>query len=1664
MRKKRYNIKQKKKLSIFTAFIAVILQIFSIIPAVQVRSADVTSTFPFITEVTLTDSKGNPINESSNPISKNAEVKLTYKFSILNQGTVKNGDTYTMQIPKEIQIINTLNFPITLDNGDTIAKVTIGTDGKVNITFNEFAESNSNVSGYFYIDTQFDPNQIGGTDPVPIKFEVGGNSSPIVINVNFKQPEIPKASVMKEGSYDASKNEITWKVIVNPENVKVNNAQIVDNISLGQEFIPDSVKINGANADTANYSYDGISNKLTYNFSDVIEKQQIITFKTKVVNPKAFENEGATVYEYNKAIFNHDGTTVDSNEASVEIITDFIRKDGKYDEKTKRINWTIYVNNNAQSIPNAVVTDDIPEGLTFTLDSVKIDGNSTKDNYTINGEKFIYTFPMAINEPHKIEFSTDVTDEGAFNSNTSKNYNNKVTLIGDGVPSNASDNKGVGVPTSIIYKYGKEYNAATGEITWQVVVNHNKIAIKNAVVTDEIRLGQEYVEGSATIDKSYPGGSFNYDKVVSDKEKTGTLTYTFSGDISETYVITFKTKVTDPNVFAGNRNENYYNVVKLTGDNIVQSQGQGEQKVQSQVIDKSSKDYNYVTREITWKVVVNKNKMLLTNAYFTDAINEGQEFVPNSVMLNGNAAEATNYKYDETTKILTYSFPSEIKDEQIITFKTKITDTSIFNTNGEKVFNNTAKLITDLVPGGVESKGTGKIKSTLIDKKADYTKGNSYIDWNVTINANEILIKDAVLTDTLQEGLELDTTSIKLYKQTLNPDGTLLKGEEITLDQDNVKYNTATREFTFTLPSTIEEAYILAFRTDVVDKKKSPFTNSISFKGTGLIQSSSSSKVDVIFQGAGGGGVGETGSIKVVKVNSNNEDIKLEGAVFELLDKYQNVIRTSELTGVNGEVVFDKLKFDIDYYVREKEAPTGYVLSNELYKFQLKNSQDEKNIVYNYKNRSITGEIEFFKNGDNDNPLEGAEFAIYKLSDTAYENPLATSISDKDGKVQFKNVEYGEYSIKETKAPEGYNLSDEILKASITEDGEVVKANPYSISNTRIKGNIEFIKLGEEREPLQGAEFKLYKEADTSYKKPVATAISDKSGHVEFKNIEYGKYNIKETKAPKGYVLSKEVLTANITKSGITVKANPESISNKRIRENKIIGNIEFIKLGEEREPLQGAEFKLYKETDTNFESPIATAISDESGRVEFKNIEYGRYNIKETKAPEGYVISKEVLTANIIENGITVKANPESISNTRIKGNIEFTKLGEDKEPLQGAEFKLYKETDTNFENPIAIAISDESGRVEFKNIEYGKYNIKETKAPEGYVLSYEVLTANITKSGITVKANPESISNIRIKGNIEFIKLGEEKEPLQGAEFKLYKETDTNFEKPIAAAISDESGRVEFKNIEYGKYIIKETKAPEGYVLSDEVLTANIIENDITVKSNPESISNRKIRGSVQVKKLDENKEPLKGAEFTLYNAEGKEIKTSVSREDGTLLFEDLVYGEYTIKETKVPEGYLASEGTIKVFVDKDRELYTYEVVNNRIKGVIVITKTDMNGKILQGAEFTLYDRDGKEVTTVVSDNNGVVIFNDVDYSSYTIKETKAPKGYILGKEELEVKVNSPETQRFTVKNQAEKLADKIINLLPKTGNLFGSTVIIIIGALTILSGVGLFLKRNR
>ena len=260
-------------------------------------------------------------------------------------------------------------------------------------------------------------------------------------------------------------------------------------------------------------------------------------------------------------------------------------------------------------------------------------------------------------------------------------------------------------------------------------------------------------------------------------------------------------------------------------------------------------------------------------------------------------------------------------------------------------------------------------------------------------------------------------------------------------------------------------------------------------------------------------------------------------------------------------------------------------------------------------------------------------------------------------------------------------------------------------------------------------------------------------------------------------------------------------------------------------------------------------------------------------------------------------------------------------------------------------------------------------------------------------------SISNTKTKGSIEFTKLGENKERLKGAEFNLYKETDTKFKNPIDKAVSDRNGLVKFKNVEYGSYVIKETKAPKGYTLSDKVLKASVSENKKVVEAEPNSISNTKIRGSVRITKIDEKTEKtLNGSEFTLYDKDGKEIKVSTTDVDGIVIFESIEYGEYIIKETRAPEGYILSKDENKVSIETT---------------------------------------DTKDLTVTNKKKDSTIDNNEKNNGSLSAKDNLITKNNIL---------------------------DKVVSVLPKTGSLFDTVVVLSIGILVILSGLYFLLKRNK
>lgn len=295
-----------------------------------------------------------------------------------------------------------------------------------------------------------------------------------------------------------------------------------------------------------------------------------------------------------------------------------------------------------------------------------------------------------------------------------------------------------------------------------------------------------------------------------------------------------------------------------------------------------------------------------------------------------------------------------------------------------------------------------------------------------------------------------------------------------------------------------------------------------------------------------------------------------------------------------------------------------------------------------------------------------------------------------------------------------------------------------------------------------------------------------------------------------------------------------------------LAGKINITKTAEKTgEVLAGAVFELYELSGDA--KPIETfkykKVTDKDGKITFGRLKSGQYKLVETTAPIGYEIDEDS-ASRIIDLDTLSKDNRIinlNITNKTLLRAVQLLKTDELGNALEGAEFTLYKNAVAD-ENVVAKIESAVNGSITFKELEMGEYYIAETKVPTGYLPTnpVSVIKAVVDKYGNVSYFEGEhfnnavegvpTIENIAYKGNITISKVDKSGNPLKGATFILY---DENKDAVKSAVSEGEEGIAKFENVRLGNYTIKETEAPSGYKLSDEVLS--ITDKDF-IKNNVE------------------------------------------------------------------------------------------------------------------------------------------------------------------------------------------------------------------------------------
>lgn len=717
------------------------------------------------------------------------------------------------------------------------------------------------------------------------------------------------------------------------------------------------------------------------------------------------------------------------------------------------------------------------------------------------------------------------------------------------------------------------------------------------------------------------------------------------------------------------------------------------------------------------------------------------------------------------------------------------------------------------------------------------------------------------------------------------------------------------------------------------------------------------------------------GSLKLRKTDTGGK--LLNGAVFHVSGNgYEQ-----DVTVENGEITVNELPAG-DYTITEKTAPNGYLVNVAPFKTTVVAGQTVETTI---TDEAPTGKISIKKSDSKGNvqgeaSLEGAEYTVYGADG----QEVGKITTDKDGNGSLENLVLGTYTVKETKAPEAYDLDWNTYTVELTykdQNTAIILGNVDSKENVKT-GKIEIKKTDTEGNPLKSGEFGIYANADmyigdTLYKKGqlVVSIKTDDSGVARSDDLPYGSYYVKEISAPTqeagnshNFVLSDDTQYVKINGKN---KTDTVTFVDKKVTASKttITGTDE----------IKGAVMTV-----TDNDGKVIDTWTSDGNPHSIKGLHEGwEYTLAETTAPKGYVKAESIK--------FTVSTDKKD--QTLVMKDKQFTASKKDvsgKNYVEGAKLEVRDEQDRVVDSWI-------SGKEEHyvSGLEEGKkYTLIEETAPDGYVKA-ESIEFTVSKEkkneAYIMKDKQVSVTKTDITGTQE----------VPGATLTV-KDEDGN---TVDTWVSGDKEHY-VSGLEEGKtYTLIEETAPEGYVRADEI-TFTVTNEKVDQEVNM-------FDAQVKVTKTDAlTGDAVKGAEFTVFDKDGNIVDKWIT--DGTAhAVSGLDAGkEYIIKETKTPEGYMtAPDRTLVVSGEQNMDV---EIKEQPVLTDIEVQKVDAQTKKVirsNDFEFTMYsDADCKNaITTVSADKNaGTATFKNLRYGTYYIKETKAPTGYLLSKEVKKVVID--------------------------------------------------------
>ncbi len=778
--------------------------------------------------------------------------------------------------------------------------------------------------------------------------------------------------------------------------------------------------------------------------------------------------------------------------------------------------------------------------------------------------------------------------------------------------------------------------------------------------------------------------------------------------------------------------------------------------------------------------------------------------------------------------------------------------------------------------------------------------------------------------------------------------------------------------------------------------------------------------------------------LTIEKIDGQTGDA-VPGTKFEIKKSDGTVIGTVT-TGADGKVTVGMKGGELGYLdpdvytVTEVFVPEPYVLTGEHQDIRL-NAGDSKSLLFaNLEMPSITVEKYDEETGEK---LPGAQFAIYEQADTA--RPVVEGMTDENGKFTSGYLKPGTYVVKELNPPPGYMFSDKTSPDRVIVakpgDGEIiVKVDNIKLPELTIK-KIDSVT----KEPIAGVVYEV-KEVDDTSVQPT-TVTTDENGTIVIPGLKAGTYEITEISTPKPYIL-------NDTPQRVKLEAGDHK--------TLMFENIKYPTLIIEKtdyttnKGIPNTTFKIEHEEDDGAIITVGTFKTDENGRIKLPYVEPGWYIVTETIPAQGFQKPTNPVTRIYLNPGDNSYLKDDNIAGGGTGGadggttteGIEITS-GNDYEVvggivnyplnslvikkadantgemLDGATFEVFRITgETSGQNGklICTATTDNSGVIVITGLEAGAYAVRETKAPNNYIIAEtDMQTVNMKADGTSVV---EVVFRNYPYGSLLITKVDAlTNKPLSNATFQVTTGNGTVVGNSNGMYTTNSDGEILIPNLKPGSYVVTERIAPEGYACDTKPQTIEIGTDGATYKVH---FQNQPMCSLVILKKDADNGNPLSGAQFKVTTSKGDVIGRNngifTTDSNGSITISYLAKDSYIVEEVKAPDGYVLEEQSKTIALDYGKT-YTLEFTNKKMTSLVIKKVDSISGEPLVGAKFVVEKQNGEHVGEYTTDNTGTIQLPTLDPDWYVVRETKAPEGYILDEtpKTVEVKTNVPTVVTF-------------------------------------------------